>query len=557
LYASGAWNDSAEFFVINIDGLAYGPHHFAMILSDIDDNTVVNDVIVVVTDWTSPLIEEVDDFAYVVETTENEIEWSVTERNPVSYELYRDGNFLGSFGWDGDPISVNIDGLALGIYNYTIRVLDIEDNYSVDTVWVSVVVDETPPSIDDPPDTYYQVGTPGHNLTWTPNDEFPDHYEVFRNGTSIEEDDWTPEDDNITISIDGLPEGLYNFTIIVWDDGGNNVTHTIWVEVVNDTTVPTIDEPSDVSYNEGTTGHSITWAPDDDYPLNYTIFRDGVEVVSGPWNGSIIEVSIDDLAAGDYNYTVNAFDVGGNKIADTVMVTVLDVTLPEIDAPIDVSYAEGSTGNSITWNPTDLHPNTYEILRNGTEIESDDWTGGAITISIDGLSLGTYNYTIKVEDEYENIVKDTVIVTVYDGTSPTIDSPSDIEYEEGDTGNSITWTPSDTHPATYQLYIDGTEIVSEVWEGGSITLSADGLTEGVYNFTLVVIDIGGNSASDTVIVTVSTTSTTPTTHTDTTTTTTTPTTLPDNTGVIIVLVISGMGGATLIIILYVCKEKKQ
>jgi hypothetical protein len=116
------------------------------------------------------------------------------------------------------------------------------------------------------------------------------------------------------------------------------------------------------------------------------------------------------------------------------------------------------------------------------------------------------------------------MVIVQDGTLPIIDSPADIIYFEGDTGNSITWNPSDLHPMSYEIFRDGVSIRSGMWNSSSesITTVVDGLTFGVHNYTIVVIDIGANSAFDQVdvVVQASTSSTTPTTSTQPTQTTT-------------------------------------
>jgi hypothetical protein len=551
-YTSGLWNSSDEVVTINIDGLSHGTYEFSIIFKDIDGNTNADIVVISVIDDTPPIIESPEDFAYVIGTTGNEIFWNIIENNPVNYKLYRNGTLITDIGWDGDPITAYIDGLGLGIYNYTLVVTDISNLNSIDTVWISVVVDETPPTIDNPPDTYYQVGTTGNNVTWTPEDEFPDHYEIFLNGTSLEEDEWDPEDQNITISIDGLEEGVYNVTIIVYDDGGNNATHTIWVTVVDDTTIPTIDSPEDVSYNEGTDGNKIVWTPDDAYPDSYTLYRNGSEIETGDWFAEDVNitVSIDGLEAGVYNFTITVYDVGSNNISDTVWVSVYDVTWPVIDAPADFSYAEGSTGNTITWTPSDLHPASYIVYRNGTEVESDDWTGESIIINVDGLSLGIHNHTIVVLDDSDNYRKDTVMVTVFDGTPPTINSPEDFDYDEGETGNEIEWIPSDLHPASYEVLLDGTSLISDDWTGEAIVVSIDGLVAGVYNFTVVVMDVGENSVSDSVIVTVNAASTPPST------TSTTPTEPPGGVDIVIIIVIAGAGGAILIIIIYACKKKK-
>jgi len=85
---------------------------------------------------------------------------------------------------------------------------------------------------------------------------------------------------------------------------------------------------------------------------------------------------------------------------------------------------------------------------------------------------------------------------------PTIDSPEDMEYREGTTGHSITWTPNDASPSHYVVYRNGTQVVSDSWNGTSITVEVDNLTMGVYNYTIVVYDAMGNYTSDTVYINV-------------------------------------------------------
>jgi hypothetical protein len=260
-----------------------------------------------------------------------------------------------------------------------------------------------------------------------------------------------------------------------------------------------------------------------------------------------------------YNYTIIVTDFGGNTAVDTVIVTVIDdLTTPTIDHPEDQIINEGTTGNTIVWTPSDDYPIEYQILRDGIELESDDWDGGTISISIDGLGLGTYNYTLIVIDIGGNSASDTVWVTVVDGTPPVIDSPDDIAYDEGTTGHSITWNPSDLHPASYTIYRDGSVIETDDWDGSAITISVDGLSVGTYNYTIVVTDVAGNRASDTVFVVVeavTTTTTTTTTTTPTTTTTTTTTTPPPGDFVVLVIIIAGAGGAIIVVIIIILFKK--
>ncbi|MDF1541362.1 MAG: Ig domain-containing protein, partial [Candidatus Thorarchaeota archaeon] len=241
---------------------------------------------------------------------------------------------------------------------------------------------------------------------------------------------------------------------------------------------------------------------------------------------------------------------GNNTAKDTAWVYVVDGTWPGVDHPDDIAMDEGSTGNLLTWSPTDANPMRYAIYRNGTELESGPWAGELVVISLDGLSLGVYNYTVYLLDIDDNWNRDIVFVTVVDGTVPIIDSPDDLEYEEGETGNDIEWSPSDLHPLAYEVFLDGTSLVADDWTGGDITVSTDGLTTGVYNFTLVVTDVGGNTASDSVIITVTAASTTPMTS-------TTPITPPGGPDIVIIIIVAGAAGVILIILVVACRKKSH
>ena len=85
---------------------------------------------------------------------------------------------------------------------------------------------------------------------------------------------------------------------------------------------PYIDNPDDITYEEGTTGHTITWHASDVNPLNYTITRGDIVVIQDSWNGGSITVSVDGLLVGNYIYICNVTDDYGNTISNIVTVTV-------------------------------------------------------------------------------------------------------------------------------------------------------------------------------------------------------------------------------------------
>jgi len=94
---------------------------------------------------------------------------------------------------------------------------------------------------------------------------------------------------------------------------------------------------------------------------------------------------------------------------------------PSINHPTDMEYEEGSTGHSINWTPSCLHPDRYEVYRNDSLIASSDWDGSDITVSVDGLTAGTYSYTIMVLDVNGYFATDAVIVTVQASTTTGFD----------------------------------------------------------------------------------------------------------------------------------------
>jgi len=83
-----------------------------------------------------------------------------------------------------------------------------------------------------------------------------------------------------------------------------------------------------------------------------------------------------------------------------------------------------------------------------------------------------------------------------------IDITDDITYTYGTTGHNIVWYPNCTHPAAYHISKDGYVVEQQNWAGSEIIYNVDNLEVGVYNFTLTILDMFNETASDSVIVTV-------------------------------------------------------
>jgi parallel beta-helix repeat protein len=175
-------------------------------------------------------------------------------------------------------------------------------------------------------------------------------------------------------------------------------------------------------------------------------------------------------------------------------------TEPIIDQPLDISYAEFSTGNTITWNPFDDSLRDWELEIDGVLFDSDIWNFVDITVNVDGLAYGTHTAVLTVWDVNQNSVSDTVLIHVFDDIVPTISSESDMIVFLDGSGQSVTWTADDLHPDDFQFIIDDVVVDSGSWTSGPITGSLDGLALGDHIVRMVVFDLDGNSVYDAIVV---------------------------------------------------------
>jgi len=460
-----------------------------------------------VPDVTDPILSAPSDETYEFGSTSGEsISWTVTEINPNDYIVYKNGsNVEGSTYSNGVPIVYDLAvDLEIGIYNYTIWVDDDSSNAAIDTVWITVE-DTTSPTIDSPADDQYNEGSTSNEIEWVdPEDYFPNDYTVYCNDTGWDSGQWEGGSGTIVVDIDGLSIGIYNFTIDIDDDYGNNVTDIVWITVV-DATNPSSDSPADDTIEYNSSIDDVTWTVTDVNPDKYEIWKNGTIDQSGSYTSGVgIVYELDGLALGIYNLTIFVNDTTSNFDIDTVWVTVEDTTNPVIDSPSDDSYYEDDTGNSITWTITELLVDGYIVYYNGSELDSGAYVNDVgEVIDIDGLSYGIWNLTIIAYDTSGNFVIDTVWITVGDDTGPSIDSPVDDEFVEGSSGNDITWTVTELNEGYYIVYYNDSVLESDTYSTGvGIVVDIDSLTIGIWNLTIWANDSEGNFDTDIVWITV-------------------------------------------------------
>ena len=239
-----------------------------------------------------------------------------------SFELYIFIEFLEMF-----DSSINLQMDFYGFIDEFTR-----EFYQTDGITMGdVYKDFDDPTISSMGDLEFEEGDcPWITIAWDINDDNPDYYEVYFDGSKVLEDSFTGF---TTVSYEiagGLPFGIYSSEIIVVDLNENTNSDQLII-TITDSVHPNIVPPSDIEYLYGDTGNTITWAVNDNNPGNYSVYIDDIEVlINETWIPPAVIFNVDGLEVGSHNVTLALQDEAGNLSTDTVIVTVIEI-IPELD----------------------------------------------------------------------------------------------------------------------------------------------------------------------------------------------------------------------------------
>ncbi|MFX1500394.1 MAG: hypothetical protein ACFFDH_05450 [Promethearchaeota archaeon] len=119
-----------------------------------------------------------------------------------------------------------------------------------------------------------------------------------------------------------LSDGEWYWRVCAFDTSGNRGNYSSYFSFTIDTIIPTVDNPEDILYKEGSIGNNITWNVFDINPDYYIITRNGVNVQSDVWEGNSININVDGLSIGTYIFNCTVYDKAGNFNIDIIEVKV-------------------------------------------------------------------------------------------------------------------------------------------------------------------------------------------------------------------------------------------
>lgn len=470
----------------------------------------------------APTINSPPDLTYENGTINKTIVWTPSDSSPKNLTVTRNGTIYDSGSWSGESITVLLNHLytkklvtILPIaFSFVCKVFNTKNESASDEVVVTLVPDTTAPIISAPANFSHEVGSFGHEITWSITEANPSFYNITRssnettsNHTVLQSGRWNGR--NFSINVDGLnATHWYIYTLFVNDTLKHNATSSVSVTVYPDVTPPTVTHPGDLSYEFGSKGHRIIWHVYDSNPKNYTInvitiytnssygnvsaFHGLANITMVPWTftdpmGNNVTVNVDSIFLGNYSFTILLFDKYGHNSSDSLNLTIYkDIRAPVVTAKSYLAYEEGYKGNYLNWSADESNPRSYNLTRDGIVLMNGTWRGQNFSVNVDRLSVGTHIYNMTLTDFFNlrTVTLTTVNVTP-DAHIPTISDVVVIQsfttaYENNltvqvycwDINNissiRIEWGLDTNHPANTTMKSQGRDFYSAPLGGYSV-----------------------------------------------------------------------------------------
>ena len=199
-----------------------------------------------------------------------------------------------------------------------------------------------------------------------------------------------------------------------------------------------------------------------------------------------------------FEFKLDARDTSANlrSFVTTVTVTPIpDFTISDVE-----DFKMDSLSNrTIVWIVGNI--SSYTLYLNGSSVDST-YSGGNITYVFTPDRYGVYNLTLVVMDTFGRSASDTVLVAVI-LYGPTVFNYGSKTISAGTTGENIEWTIIDSTVGNYSVNRNGVSILNGSYLlSDSVRISLDGLNEGTYNFTILVVNSNNMSSSNSISVTV-------------------------------------------------------
>ncbi|MGY5863544.1 MAG: hypothetical protein RTV41_03010 [Candidatus Thorarchaeota archaeon] len=231
-----SWVNTTYEYVYNVSAsfpeFIIGEYEIKLLAFDMNSNFAEDVMTIRLYENVTPVIEGPDPIEFYFSETGQTLSWNVTDDYIDAYDITRNEQDYanGTIDPDNPEITISLDGLEIGVHNFTLYANDTSGNTASDSVLITVNGDHVDPVIVFvPADIFYSQGAGHQVFNWTATDDFKDYYTIEVDGEVIVTEDWLT--DNIEFDFAGLLQGEHVVTLKVYDLGGNMAESSVQVHV--------------------------------------------------------------------------------------------------------------------------------------------------------------------------------------------------------------------------------------------------------------------------------------------------------------------------------------
>ncbi|NHI90196.1 MAG: hypothetical protein EAX87_11785 [Candidatus Thorarchaeota archaeon] len=535
------WNPTS--LAISYEGFNAGVHNITLAVSDGYGHTTSDTVTLTLRSFL------IDRSGYTILEKGQESflpTWSGFTVSELRGNITLNGTLFQSLNWTGQDVTLSPNLISPGTYRAELDLYNGSLLVYNDTFWLQVTP-MAPPIIlpSQPGEVSYIWGEP-MVLSWDLYDVTAHSWSLLLDGTEISAGSWSPTNYQLNWSVPLLQSAVHNITVVADDDLGQVSTSQCLLTVPPPTFPLIFSSPGNSTIEWGSEGVSFLWEVSGGN--QWVLYRNGTSLGANVVSSNEIEVAIDDWRAeswrpGLYNLTL-VYSLATISAIDTIWVSIAanpgDPYADDYLIEFSQGYLSGSNaigapdGQYTTLFPEyedgyiSLDMGENEEIVNGpgvdftVEAKGGDYrvfvvnsletyfellgtASGQASFDLDSSSLEQARYVRIQYMSGENVELDAIVAIHFNRPPGDITPPSlfidDSQYSiEQGAGLMLTWSGYDVTPWSYDIYVNSTHIVSELWYGEDIEYWFTSSTAGRWNVTLVAYDAFGNSATSTVMI---------------------------------------------------------
>ncbi len=526
-----------------LSNLSKGTQNLTLIVTDdqskLTSDTILLNIVDFYLNHTGP--EEIE-----LGASDTTIAWYGETVSDLQCNITSNSTLIKSFVWNGSSFSIDIAQLGAGVHLIELRLWNGTLKVYNETLIVTVSPNASPTINPLQQDTIEFIWNQTISFSWVIYDLSPYQWKIFLDGNLTEMNPWLSDNETILWIPPVLDEGEYNITFQVEDTFGSKTSKSHQL-IIHPPTTPIIAyflSSDEVIW--GTSSSELSWEVHGG--LNWTIYRNGTLFEEGTIDDGLVTLQIanwqsDNWLLGKYNITLLVSNTNSSTSKTEIIRVFLDfgdayaneVLAVYSEAYLDAANALGSPDGNFARIFLD-YGNGYLSLDMGKDEEIINLEGNDFWVFADhgnysvfasndlnerfkfvGRGIGNKSFDladagidaaryIRVEYYYgETVYLDAIVGVNYnkpfsDETPPLIEGPPDFQLLENESYVYITWIVTDATPWNYTILIDGSLYISSPWNGSDISITYPITSSNQINFTIIVYDVVGNVATDSILV---------------------------------------------------------